>query len=884
MSLSAGTRLGPYEIVAPLGAGGMGEVYRARDARLERDVAIKVLPQALAQDADRLARFEREAKALAALNHPNIAAIYGVEERALVMELVEGEDLRGPLPVETALHYARQIAEALEAAHEKGIVHRDLKPANIKVTPQGAVKVLDFGLAAIAQGTASSAGDPASSPTLTMRATQAGLIMGTAAYMSPEQAAGKPVDRRADIWSFGVVLWEMLAGRRLFDGETVSHTLADVLRSEIDLAALPPETPPAVRALLGRCLDRNVRNRLRDIGEARVALDLAAQPSAGPAPAQPQARPAGKLPWMVAAAAVAAVAVLGALYWRATQPVMRPAQRFDIPFALPERLHSFLAISPDGTRLAYVARGQDGVQRIYTRLLDQPEGVSLAGTDGAMSPFFSPDGQWLAFAADGSLKKILVQGGAAVKLCDAPDMRGGSWGDDGNIVFTPDNRAPLYRVPESGGAPQRLTQLTPGEFTHRYPQVLPGAREVLFTVNNTPSNFEESSIRLLDVASGKIATVHQGGFGARYLPSGHLLWAHEGALFGAAFDAGRARIQGPIPLLEKLADDPGSGLGNFEVSPAGIYVGVTGSATLANRSLAWVDSTGKIQPVSFDPKDYSALTFSPDGKRVAVVIRSSAKSDIFIHEVDSERLTPLTFTGQAVSPVWAPDGKHIAFSSLDRTNVYRVRTDGSGAPELLFTATDALKLPVPDSFSPDGKVLVLSSANVPAGLWLLRLDLADPEHAKTGKPEPLSGSAEEIYGAFSPDGQWLAYMARGDHGTGLEVYVEPFPPTGGKWRISTDGGRVPIWSRTSRELFFTSSGNNQIMVAGYRVEGKSFVAGKPRLWTGQAVPSLVSWDIAPDGKRAIATIRPDGKPGDTRLTFLLNFTDELRRRVPGGRR
>jgi serine/threonine-protein kinase len=828
-----------------------------------------------------MARFQREAEVLASLNHPNIAHIYGVEEHALVMELVEGEDLHGPLPLDTALQYARQIAEALEAAHEKGIIHRDLKPANIKVTPQGVVKMLDFGLAAMVQGPASVAGDPSASPTLTMRATQAGMIMGTAAYMSPEQAAGKPADRRADIWSFGVVLWEMLTGQRLFQGETVSHTLADVLRAEIDLAALPTGTPPAVRALLRRCLDRNVRNRLRDIGEARVALETAMQPSAEIAP--PPARPAGKLPWIAAAAALIAAAVFGALYWRATRPVPRAMQRFDIPFTPVNPVRMTFAISPDGTRLAYVARGQDGIQRLFTRRLDQAEGVPLNETESATSPFFSPDGQWLAFNGGGALKKILVNGGTAIRICDALDMLGGSWGDDGNIVFTPNNRSPLYRVSANGGTPRAITKFATGEGTHRDPQVLPGSRAVVFAASAVGPWGDLGDIQLLTLPSGQVRTLHRGGFAPRWLPGGLLLWAHEGALFGAVLDVEKGQLLGaPVPVLDKLAAVSPNGVGNFDVSPAGVFVGVSGIATGILRSLIWLDAAGNTQTLALEPRFYNTPKLSPDGKRLAVVIGDEKrKPDIFLCDLEHERLNPLTFTGDANSPVWSPDGKRIVFRRTDPNRFYWVRTDGSGAPELLFDGAGAPPDASPFSFSPDGRTLLFNgSIDNRWSYWRLSVDLSDPEHPKAGKAELLPGTtnAGAARDGFSPDGRWIAYSASDEYGA-RDVFVQPYPATGGKWRISTAGGGMPIWSRNSRELFFVASG--QIMVADYRVEGNSFVAGKPRPWSQRTISFQGGWDISPDGKRAILT--PGAVAADLHLTFLLNFADELRRRLTPGK-
>src|ERR1700674_1623195 len=671
MPLSVGDRLGPYEILAPIGAGGMGEVYRARDTKLDREVAIKVLPAALAQDPERLARFEREAKVLAALNHPNIAQIYGLEQRALVMELVPGETLKGPLPLETALNYAKQIAEALEAAHEKGITHRDLKPANIMITPAGVGKVLDFGLAAVTQPSGASEGDPANSPTLTMRATQAGMIMGTAAYMSPEQASGKPVDKRADIWSFGVVLWEMLTGHRLFDGETISHVLADVLRGPIDFDKLPKETPRAIRDLLRRCLDRDVKNRLLDSGEARVALDKASAggPSEpGPAPKTPRRTVRS---WAAAAAALAVIAVvLGFALWRATRPVAHPLMNLSVDLGPDAVLGGAgtsrvaLILSPDGTRLVYRSRGG-----LSVRPLAQPKATPLAGTEGADDPFFSPDGQWVGFFAGGKLRKISVQGGAAVTLCDAPSEHGGTWGEDGNIVFAPNPRGGLSRVSDSGGTPQPLTQLDQQkrELTHRDPLMLPGGQAVLFTASSNITEYNEANLEVLSLKTGQRKTLQRGGFFGRYLPSGHLVYMQRGTLFAAPMDLKNLALTGPaVPLLDDVGTNPTEADGQFDFSRApsgpGTFVYVSGRVASAGWSIAWLDSTGKTQPLKTSPAQYFTPRFSPDGKRLAFSLNTN---DISIYDLQRDTTSRLTFTpGPNNYPVWTPDGSGIVYRSL----------------------------------------------------------------------------------------------------------------------------------------------------------------------------------------------------------------------------
>ena len=884
MPLSKGDQLGPYEIVSPLGKGGMGEVYRARDSKLNRDVAIKVLPEAFANDPGRLARFTREAQVLAALNHPNVAAIYGVEERALVIELVEGEDLHCPQPVEMAIAYAKQIAEALEAAHEKGIVHRDLKPANIKVTPSGQVKVLDFGLAAVEQGNAVASGNAQNSPTLTMmEATQTGLILGTASYMSPEQAAGKTVDKRADVWSFGVVLYEMLAGKKLFEGETVSYTLANVLTGPIDFDALPKETPAQVRALLKRCLDRTVRNRMRDIGEARIALENIGQ---APAEVAMPALHAGKLPWAAAAAAVVLAAMFGSLYWRAPRPVLHPLQRFDIPFTPPERLHSFLALSSNGKRLAYVQRNNDGVQRLYTRLLDQPEGVELPGTDGARSPFFSPDGQWLGFMAYGLLKKILVEGGTAIRLCDAPDMRGASWGDDGNIVFTPDNRSPLFRVSSAGGTPEQITKLAGNERTHRYPQVMPGSRTVLFSANDQTNTYDQSEIQLLTLASGQVKTIYRGGFGARAM-DGNLLWAHEGVLYGAAADLSRGELRGkPLPLLDHLASDGGSGMASFEISPAGILVGMSGAPGLqARRSLFLVDAQGREQKLALDRNSFLDLKLSPDGKQLALSTSAQAfKGDIFVLDLATSRLRQVTFTANARNPVWNPDGKQIYFGTNNDDSILWMPIDGTGPPTVLFKAGTQMKDVRPASVSRDGRTLLLFSSQRQMPVWILPLDRSDPDHPRAGEAAVVPGLADVATPVLSPDGHWIAYAARDASLARRDIYVEPFPRNGAKWRLSETGGTAPAWGGNGSEIFFESASENGIMSVSYRVEGNRFAAEKARLrvpyppGSGPVGSLPNNWDIMPDGKRAVL-MRSDDDGGEHRMMFLLNFGDELQRRL-----
>ena len=897
MSLTPGTKLGPYEILAPIGVGGMGEVYRARDTKLDREVAIKILPEAWAQDPERLARFEREAKVLASLNHPNIAQIYGVAEsdnaRALVMELVAGQPLRGPVPVETALDYAKQIAEALEAAHERGIVHRDLKPANIMVTPDGVVKVLDFGLAAVASGSAPDSGDPVNSPTLTMRATQAGMIMGTAAYMSPEQASGKAVDKREDIWSYGVVLWEMLTGRRLFTGETISHTLADVLREPIDFEKLPKETPGAIRDLLRRCLDRDVKTRLRDIGEARVAIGRYLTEPGTEVPLRAEAR-ATWAAWGVAGVAIFALA--GVLLYNATRPApARPLMNLDVDLeGTPlERGNSGarVALSPDGARLALILRGADGKVRLYTRLLSQSQVTPLAGTENGSFPFFSPDGEWIGFVADGKLKKISVEGGAAVTLCDAPSLRGASWGDDGNIIAALEVRGPLSGVPSAGGTPVAVTKLNSGETSHRWPQVLPGSQAILFTASAVAGNFDDADIDVISLKTGERKTVARGGFSPRYLPTatgtGHLIYLRQGTLFAMPFDPGRlAAIGSPAPILEDVSSNGTAG-GDFAFARNGSFVYLSGKGQAAGWAISWVDRSGKTQPLQAVPGAYLTPRFSPDGKRLAF----SSGDDIWVKDLDRDTPSRLSFLpGLNRWPVWTPDGRYIVFQSANPAapGLYSVRSDGSGEAQRL---TDGKLQEIPYSFSPDGKRLAFQQTGNGGSQDIFTAPVeGDPAHPRLGKAELFIGTPfGEGSPAFSADGRWLAY-ASNESGT-MEVYVRPFPGPGGRWQISTGGGVFPVWSRgapvTGRELLFETL-DQRVMAVGYSVEGETFAAGKPRVWTEARLRNFgiySNYDLAPDGKRLAALLADDasGEKGPTHLTFLLNFFDELRRRAPAGK-
>jgi serine/threonine-protein kinase len=896
MALTAGTRLGPYEILAPIGAGGMGEVYRARDTKLDREVAIKVIPPALAQDPERLARFEREAKVLASLNHPNIAQIYGVEERALVMELVAGETLKGPLPLDTALNYARQIADALEAAHEKGIIHRDLKPANIMITPEGVVKVLDFGLAAVAQSSDSS--NPANSPTLTISPTRAGMILGTAAYMSPEQARGKVVDKRADIWAFGVVLYEMLTGKPLFQGETVSDTLAAVIKEEPDWTRVPAK----IQRLLQACLQKDPKQRLQAIGDWRLLL----------ADVQPLgiASSRSRLGWIAATAVLAALAAIAGIgWWRATRPVahaliristeLTPVTESSFDYRLDDTIvgtsqpGTFLTISPDGTRLALQVFDPTTRQFLLaSRRLDESRFTPIPGTEDPASPFFSPDGQWIAFLGGGKLRKIPVQGGAPVVLCSADNFASGAWGDDGNIIAALQQMGGLSRISSGGGTPAAVTELAKGEIMHRWPQVLPGSDAVIFTVY-TGGGPEDANIDALSFKTHRRRTLVRGGEMARYVTGqngdGYLIYLHQSALLAVAFDPRKLATAGTAqPILDDVRALGQTYRGDFDISRTGTLVYLSGDGE-PGRSIFWLDPTGKTEPLHSAPGLYNGLQFSPDGKRLVFGMGDVlTNEELWIQDLERNTSVRLTSLGGAShSPLWSPDGKYILFGHMPNDSIYRVHADGAGEPQQLAKVETAT---FPSSISPDGKRVAFVTGNPFTGMEISTAPFEDTaDHPHLGKMEPFLRAPGFPMPAFSPDGRWLAYSSSETGNS--EIYVQPYPGPGGKVAISSGGGDFPIWSPKAHQLFFTGSGL-RIMVTDYSATDDAFTPGKPRLWAPH--PILLNYGggpfqpyaLGPDGKRFAVMLYPDGtteRHTPLHLTFLLNFADELRRRVVAGK-
>jgi serine/threonine protein kinase/Tol biopolymer transport system component len=893
--------IGHYRIQEKIGSGGMGEVYRATDSRLDREVAVKVLPEEFARDAERMARFHREAKVLASLNHPNIAAIYGLEEsnsaRALIMELVRGPTLcdrikQGPLPPDETLPIAKQIAEGLEYAHERGIVHRDLKPSNVKLRADGQAKILDFGLAKALQSETAEE-ELQNSPTLSAAATRAGVLLGTAAYMSPEQARGKRVDRRTDIWAFGCVLYEMLTGKAAFEGETISDTLAAVIRAEPDFAALPASTPPLIRELLRRCLQKDPRQRLQAIGEARITIDESVSgrvDETGASTAAARAPGAAKrlLPWAAAVLIALALGVL-ARDWLTNPSESHQTMRLSIQ--LPEALAgtfsanpgSPFAFSPDGTHLVFAGSPPGKPSQLYARPLDQQTAAPIAGTEDALQPFFSPDGHWIGFFANGRMRKVSIRGGPVSPLCDAPVPHGASWASDGTIVYAPNFGSGLMRISSAGGNPYALT--IPGakdqEVSHRWPQVLPGGKAVLFTIQvATQTSYDDARIAVLSLETGKWRTLVDGGSYARYVPSGHIVYARAGALMALPFDVQRLVVTGtPVRIEEGVVTTPEtSGSAEYDVTSSGMLAYVPGTGRLPERSLVWVDRQGVAKELPAPLKVYTGPRISPDGKLVAIQVTNVGVSDIWIYEFARNTLTRLTFgPGNSAVPLWTPDGQRILYRSITNSVSFRLKsTDGTGKEEVILKElNDPVGMPL--SVSPDGKTLLFgarkSDASRAVGIEALSLN-------GDGKVQTFVASTFDQFNAqFSPDGRWVAYMSN-ESGRN-EIYVQPFPGPGGKWMISTDGGANPRWARNGREIFFRN--DDKMMSVPVNTQ-PAFKAGTSRLlfqdgsFVGQG-----NYDVSPDGQHFLMIREKESSNSPKELNVVLNWSEELKRLASSGK-
>ncbi|MBZ5559378.1 MAG: serine/threonine-protein kinase [Acidobacteriia bacterium] len=897
-----GRQIGSYQIVSVLGAGGMGEVYRAHDTTLGRDVALKVLPPLFSADPDRLARFEREARVLATLNHPHIGAIYGVEPvdggRALVLELVEGQTLadriaHAPIPVAEALAIAQQVADALEAAHEKGIVHRDLKPANIKITPDGVVKVLDFGLAKAAVGAGASP-DLSQSPTVTGGGTREGIILGTAAYMSPEQARGKPVDKRADVWAFGCVLFEMLAGRKTFSGDTTSDMIAAILERQPVWDGLPDAAPPAVRRLLRRCLEKDPKRRLRDIGDARLELDDAL---AGPALDDPARAAKVSMTRRTAIGAMAG-AIVGAASTgfvaisrsRGAVP-RRSLTQFAITLSEGDIFNASwnkrVAISPDGAQVACNALQRTGGQLLVRSLRDlelkAPEGV------GNGIPFFSPDARWLGYmSGDGkgnrTIRKVALTGGAPTTISSLdPGFSGATWADTDAIYFVPDTPAGIARVAAAGGESTEVARIEfdKGERAHKFPHALPRGTAVLFTVATADSeSYDDARISVFSTATGQRKVLVEGGTCACYSPSGHLVYARNGSLLAVRFDSERLAVTGrPFTVLDGVLMSRNTGVANFDISRTGDLVYVPGKADEGARTLFLVDRNGRAEKLPLPSRSYLHPRISPDGHKLAIEIEGSSH-DVYIYDFASGVLSNITTDGVSHWPVWSPDGKQIGYRSgqMGRFRLWQVPADRSG-PAKQVPATGFSQNA--ESYSPDGHAIAYTvmDPGVPSRIAVVPLGGGQT-------PQPLENS-KYAQGSpkFSPDGRWLAYCS--NESGRAQVYVQAFPGPGAKVQVSNDGGTDPVWRRAGGELFFRN-GDSMLAVAVSTASG--FSAGRPQeIWKGHyshgmssscGAPGLTSsnYDVTADGNRFLMIKDEDQDLAtSTRIVVVQGWADELTR-------
>jgi Tol biopolymer transport system component len=846
MSVLPGARLGPYEIVSWIGEGGMGEVWKARDTRLGRTVAVKISKAPFSE------RFEREARATAALNHPNICTLHDVGPDYLVMEMVQGAPLHGPLPLETALLYAGQILDALEAAHRAGIVHRDLKPANILVTRQG-IKLLDFGLAKSVPALAES------DATMTAAITSRGEIVGTLQYMSPEQLQGKDADARSDIFAFGCVFYEMLTGKRAFEGTSAAHVIAAIL--ERQPAAL---SQTVLDRVVRFCLMKDPEQRWQTAGDVKHAIALGADAAAVAAPLRRTAR----LPWIAAALFGFAVISAALMLWRGVGPGDRPLLRLE----LDADFDSALAVSPDGSRIAVRFRG---TERIATRRIDQEKWLELAGTEDAMNPFFSPDGRWMAYFARRKLSKVASNGGAPVALCDAPSGRGGTWSDQGTIIAALDVTGGLSIIPSTGGAPQPLTGLhgeTADATTHRWPSVLPGGKGVIFTALTG----QQYSLWHVGLKGGQPRQILRNARDARFVDGGFLVYYTERSLMAVPFDPDRAEVTGAaIPLVAGVLSTTRT---QFDLSRTGTLVYLPGPIDI-ERVVSWIHSSGRVEPLLTRPARYLTPRLSADGRRLAVAIEQGEGANVWVYDWSQDTMTPLPVAGEyQFNPLWSPDGEYIYFHSSGKLAV--ARSNGSGVTELL----PAQRQPFPWSTSPAGDRLYFHQVGE-KDYDSFQMTV-DPARKIFGAPTLLGGSSRKrYYPAVSPDGRWLAFSSMPEISVQVSSLASNGEPSGRQITVST-AGMHPRWAQRSRQLFFVNMAG-QLSAVSYRVDGESIIAQKPKIWylkpLGRGGGQVV-FDVAPDGDRVVAVLeREQPEPAVRRAKVLLNVDAELRRRLANGR-
>ena len=907
MALTPGTRLGPHEIVSLLGVGGMGEVYKARDTRLERIVAIKVLPADLANRPELCERFEREARTIANLNHPHICVLHDIGKQDgidfLVMEYLEGETLatrlmKGPLPLQQVLQYAIEIADALDKAHRNGVTHRDLKPGNIILTKSG-TKLLDFGLAKLKQEVAPLT--PLSQlPTLGANPTIEGTLLGTLQYMAPEQVEGRidEIDGRTDIFAFGALVYEMATGKKAFAGKSQASLIGAIMNSEPPpIASLQPMTPPALDRMVRRCLAKERDERWQSAfdlwQEVKWIAEGGSQIAALPAAPATGIRMLGRRPLALGLGALLLGAVIAgiAVWTLRPSPAPLPVTRMVITLPLGDRLVALaqpaLALSPDGNYLAYTA-SRDGTQQLFLRAMDGLGAKPIPGTEGATTPFFSPDSQSLGFFSGGKLKTVSVTGGPALSLADGSTPRGASWGDQDMIVYSAGAAGALQILPDAGGESKSLTQLAQGENTHRWPEFLPGGMALLFA-RGTNTNL---SVAVKSLGAGDPKHLVQ-GTSPHYAPSGHLIFSQGGVLMAAPFDPQRLETTGAsVPVLEGVTQSLINGIAQFSISATGSLAYVTGDPQAELRKLVWVSRDGIEQPLAAAERAYWYPRISPDGRRIAIAI-DERERHIWLHELSRSTLTRLTFAGDFNStPAWTPDSNRIVFDSTKEgtRNLFWQLADGSGSMERLTTSNNTQ---YPFSWSPDGQLLAFAEVAPSTGydIWVQRVggpsagsgqapSASSGQAGQSPKAQPfLRTSFTESVPQFSPDGRWLAYVSNesGRH----EIYVQPYPGPGGKWLISTGGGTEPVWNRNGRELFYRS-GEKMMSVEISTQSG--FAAGNPRqLFAGQYMTTTITipnYDVSPDGQRFLMLKPNEQAQSATQINVVLNWFEELKRRVP----
>jgi serine/threonine-protein kinase len=884
-----GRTLSHYKVLEKIGEGGMGEVYLAKDTKLDRQVAIKVLPKAFSENEERLARFGREARLLASLNHPNIAAIHQLEEsdgvHFLALEYIPGETLaerirRGPIPVDEALPLFKQIAEGLEAAHENGVIHRDLKPANIKITPQGQVKVLDFGLAKALSG---SPQDPTESLTLTQQSTEEGVILGTISYMSPEQARGRAVDKRTDVWAFGCVLYEALSGRKAFKGDTVSDTIVVILQREPQWEVLPDTVPRKLRDLLDHCIRKDSRSRLHDIADARIEIEdvLSEAPESAPdLAAPPPSRRLHTFLMIALGLLVGALTTVGVLRSPLYESIVRKAPaglvRFAVDLPPGESLafkeHCSLSLSPQGTTLVQAVERADGVI-FYRRDLNTIDNTVIEGTEVGFNPFFSPDGSWLGFfSQEGEtfqLKRLSFDGGVPVVFHqeDSPPYGGASWSSRNTVIFPNARESGLYEISSDGGTRSELTQLKEQDAAHRWPVALPETEAIVFTAWNGQGSFDDAHIVVQTLENPQRKTLIEGGTFARYASTGHLVYARNGSMMAVAFDMQELEITGkPVRVLDGLMMDTSTGAAHFAFSNNGTLAYVPGRAWDGQKGLSRVDLEEPTEPVTVGRFPLSGtFRLSPDGRRLALTLAHDDEEHLWIHDIASNHSSKLTNDGRNRDPIWSPDGTTIVYRSSrgEADGLFSTLADGSESPQQIATTGEE---PVPGSWSPDGKMLAYWSLGSETGLDIWMLDWESQEEPVTFRQTEFN----ERYPAFSPDGVWLAFVS--DETGNDEVYVAAVAKPDELTRISREGGHSPRWSPDGGRIFYRVA--DELVSVSFQT-APEFAVGEPQVLL--SVPSEVAFDLSPDARYALIA-ESEEKPRQAHV--ILNWFEELERLVP----